>query len=134
MLQPLIDAARIQNLLIEKMPQLERPLSIRELLDCPQFAGASYLQMRDSLKQLHKHGKVRRVPSTSKYLRDRAAFEWIVDKSMVTDFLRGTSAPIQPKFTAAPISPVQDLRIKVNEDASITIITSHIRITIEVPK
>lgn len=124
----LIDIAKMYNIILAKIQHSPLPVTVRELNEMVELAHEAPLRIRDSLKQLHKTGKIIKVPVSSLVdKRERVGYQW----NNKTHLSAGLVAAIQG---AAKPKESDDLRIKVNEDHSITIITKSIRITIEVPQ
>lgn len=111
----------IQNTIESKVRRASSPVTITWLLSCPDLHGSSYASIRSSLEGLRKKGAIIRVPYSDPLgSRDRYGYQW--------------SQEI-PKIQADPKGIIEDdLKIKVNDDSSITIVTNKIRITIEVPR
>ena len=125
-----IDIAKLQNIIIAKIKHSQLPVSVRELGEMVELADEKSIRIRDTLKQLHKKGMIRRVPINSIVdKRERVGYEWAAKVHHVPVDLVKSIQKAQPVDQST-----DDIRIKVNEDHSVTIITKAIRITIEVPQ
>ena len=124
----LIDIAKLYNIITAKLQHAPYALSLSNICECPDLSGEAQVRVRDAVKSLHKRGLVRRVPITVLGGRDRVGYEWV--KTGMKD---GGIIVGQPVTLAKPTEVAQDIRIKVNPDHSVTIITRSIRITVEVP-
>lgn len=124
----LVDIAKMYNIISAKIQHSPLPVTARELGEMVELANEKSIRIRDALKQLHKTGKIIKVPvSTLVDRRERVGYQW----NNKTHVPAGLVAAIQG---AAKPKEVDDLRIKINEDHSITITTPKIKITIEVPQ
>lgn len=125
----IIEIAKMYNILTAKLKHSPVAVSLRVFSEMVELANEKPVRIRDCLKQLHKKGVVRKVPiSTSIDLRERVGYEW-VGRTPQSD-----AKIIQALITPKPVVKTEDdIRIKVNADHSVTIITNAIRITIEVP-
>lgn len=122
----LIDIAKMYNIILAKIQHSPLPVTVRELNEMVELAHEAPLRIRDSLKQLHKTGKIIKVPVSSLVdKRERVGYQW--NNKTHTTASAAMLAQTKPKV-------MDDLRIKVNDDHSVTIITKAIRITIEVPQ
>ena len=127
-MNPFIDIAKLYNIISAKIQHSQLPVTARELNEMVELADEKSIRIRDALKQLHKAGKIIKVPvSTLVDKRERVGYQW----NNKTHVPAGLVAAIQG---AAKPKESDDIRIKVNEDHSITIITKSIRITVEVPQ
>jgi len=124
----LIEIAKLYNIISAKLQHAPYALSIRELNETPDLSSESNVRIRDALKQLHKKGVIRKVPVSSLSGKDKVGYEWVKAGLKDGDVIIG-----QPVTLVKPVVPSEDIRIKVNADQSITIITRSIRITVEVP-
>lgn len=128
-MQELIDIAKMYNIIEAKLKHTDRSVSVRELNEMVELANEKPLRIRDALKQLHKAGKVRKVPYSSAVdRRERTGYEWNNKTHVSPELVKAIQAKSTPR-----VDVDDDIRIKVNEDHSVTIITKAIRITIEVP-
>lgn len=121
-----IDIAKMYNIITAKLQHTPRALSMREFCEMVELSNEKPVRIRDCLKQLHKQGKIRKVPYSSAVdKRERVGYEWVTAHAHAMQY----GSPCPPA-----VKPADDLRIKVNDDHSITITTKAIRITIEVPQ
>lgn len=128
-MQEIIDIAKMYNIISAKIQHSPMPVSARELGEMVELANEKSIRIRDALKQLHKVGKIRRVPISSVVdRRERVGYEWNNKVHVTPELVKAIQARSTPRVDAD-----DDIRIKVNEDHSVTIITKAIRITIEVP-
>jgi hypothetical protein len=125
----IIEIAKMYNIITAKLKHTPLPVSLREFSQMVELAQEQPVRIRDCLKQLHKKGMVRKVPISNNIdMRERVGYEW-VGRTPQSD-----AKIIQALITPKPIVKTEDdIRIKVNSDHSVTIITKAIRITIEVP-
>ena len=124
----LIDIAKMYNIILAKIQHSPLPVTVRELNEMVELAHEAPLRIRDSLKQLHKTGKIIKVPVSSLVdKRERVGYQWNNKTHLSAGLVAAIRSAVKPK-------DADDIRIKVNEDHSITIITKSIRITIEVPQ
>ena len=134
----IIEIAKMYNIIIAKLKHSPVAVSLRVFSEMVELANEKPVRIRDCLKQLHKKGVVRKVPiSTSIDLRERVGYEWVGHAGMAARS-QHAEATLGKILTNTPIvrideQPTDDIRIKVNVDHSVTIITKAIRITIEVP-
>ena len=129
-MNPFIDIAKLYNIISAKIQHSQLPVSARELCEMVELADEKSIRVRDALKQLHKTGKIRKVPISSIVdKRERVGYEWNNKTHVSPELVKA----IQMQSTPKAAEPVDNLRIKVNADHSITIITKTIRITVEVP-
>ena len=124
----LITIAKLYNIITAKLQFAPYALSLSNICECPDLSGESQVRIRDAVKSLHKKGLVRRVPISVLGGRDRVGYEWIKTGMKDGEILVGPAVTL-----AKPVEVQQDIRIKVNADHSVTIITRSIRITVEVP-
>lgn len=128
------DIAKMYNIITAKLKHSSLPVSLREFSEMVDLAGEKPIRIRDCLKQLHKKGMVRKVPiSTSIDLRERVGYEWAGNKFHVPIGLVKAIQELPNQNSTKIAEQADDIRIKVNADHSVTIITKAIRITIEVP-
>lgn len=128
------DIAKMYNIITAKLKHSQLPVSLREFSEMVDLAGEKPIRIRDCLKQLHKKGMVRKVPiSTSIDLRERVGYEWAGNKFHVPIGLVKAIQEMPNQNSTKTTEQADDIRIKVNVDHSVTIITKAIRITIEVP-
>jgi hypothetical protein len=125
----MIEIAKMYNIITAKLKHTPLPVSLREFSQMVELAQEQPVRIRDCLKQLHKKNVVRKVPISNNIdMRERVGYEW-VGRTPQSD-----AKIIQALITPKPIVKTEDdIRIKVNADHSVTIITKAIRITIEVP-
>jgi hypothetical protein len=127
-MNPFIDIAKLYNIISAKIQHSQLPVTARELNEMVELADEKSIRIRDALKQLHKAGKILKVPVSSLVdRRERVGYQW----NNKTHVSAGLVAAVQ---NLAKPKESDDIRIKVNEDHSITIITKSIRITVEVPQ
>jgi len=123
-----IDIAKMYNIITAKLKHSPIAVSLLDFHDMVELANEKELRIRDCLKQLHKKGLVRKVPISQDSGRSRIGYEWCGNRIHVPVAL------VKAIQAAPPVDqPEDDIRIKVNADHSVTIITKAIRITIEVP-
>ncbi|MFI3198165.1 MAG: hypothetical protein QX196_07580 [Methylococcaceae bacterium] len=124
----IIEIAKMYNVITNKLKHSPVAVSLLDFHDMVELANEKEVRIRDCLKQLHKKGLVRKVPISQDSGRSRIGYEW-VGRTPQSD-----AKIIQALITPKPIVKTEDdIRIKVNSDHSVTIITKAIRITIEVP-
>lgn len=123
-----IEIAKMYNIITNKLKHSPIAVSLMDFHDMVELANEKEVRIRDCLKQLHKKGLVRTVPIVQVSGRSRVGYEWVGSKVHVP-------VELVKAIQAAPpvVQPTDDIRIKVNTDHSVTIITKAIRITIEVP-
>jgi hypothetical protein len=137
----IIEIAKMYNIITNKVKHSSLPVTIRELNEMVELADEKAVRIRDCLKQLHKKGLIRKVPiATIVDGRERVGYEWYTSRYT---FAYSTNAPhgdegndihsLRAKDNVPPPEPVDDIRIKINVDHSVTIVTKTIRITVEVP-
>jgi hypothetical protein len=127
-MNPFIDIAKLYNIICAKIQHSQMPVTARELSEMVELADENPVRIRDSLKQLHKTGKIIKVPvSTSFDKRERVGYQWNNKTHLSAGLVAAIQGAVKPKES-------DDIRIKVNEDHSITITTKSIRITVEVPQ
>lgn len=134
----IIEIAKMYNIITAKLKHSPVAVSLRVFSEMVELANEKPVRIRDCLKQLHKKGIVRKVPiSTSIDLRERVGYEWVGHAGMAarSQHAEATLSQIIAKTPIVRIDeqPTDNIRIKVNVDHSVTIITKAIRITIEVP-
>ena len=130
----MIEVAKMYNIITAKLKHSQVAVSILDLHDMVELANESQVRIRDCLKQLHKKGVVRRVPISQDNGRSRIGYEWCGVSGMAARTPQSDAKIIQSLIAPKPIVRSEDdIRIKVNADHSVTIITKAIRITIEVP-
>ena len=154
-------AARTYNILTAKLQHSFVPMSVNGFKDMPELRDAKPVQIRDCLRGLHKKGLIRRAVIYNPANRqERVGYEWArpaagyktsilpmpltepkgiqtktTTQAIISDIPWAEIAACKPGDVAPLTAPtVQDLHLKVNDDGSVTIITSKIRITIEVPR
>lgn len=125
------------------------PLTIGDLLKMPEFGGYKYYRINDYLKQLRKRKLVVQVPVFKPDNKnERFGYVWYEDaiapapKAVSTLVPPIIEEPVNVQHTLSQMNidvsklqvPKKELHIKVNENNSITITTSKVRITIEVPE
>ena len=124
----LVDIAKMYNIISAKIQHSPLPVTARELGEMVELANEKSIRIRDALKQLHKTGKIIKVPvSTLVDRRERVGYQWNNKTHVPANLVAAIQGLAKPK-------EVDDLRIKINEDHSITITTPKIKITIEVPQ
>jgi hypothetical protein len=124
----LVDIAKMYNIISAKIQHSPLPVTARELGEMVELANEKSIRIRDALKQLHKTGKIIKVPvSTLVDRRERVGYQWNNKTHVPANLAAAIQGLAKPK-------EADDIRIKVNEDHSITIITKSIRITVEVPQ
>lgn len=121
----LTESARVYNIVTAKLQHATHALTLNEVLECPDLKGVDMWRIRDCVRSLHKSGKVRKLTVSTPNPRERVGYEWRKPGDTVKEEIEGRSA--KREVTQ------EDLRIRVNQDRSVTIITSKIKITIEVP-
>jgi hypothetical protein len=126
----MIEIAKMYNIITAKLKHSPVAVSLLDFHDMVELTNEKELRIRDCLKQLHKKGLVRKVPISQDSGRSRIGYEWCgrtpqSDAKIIQNL-------ITPKFVPT-VKTEDDIRIKVNADHSVTIITKAIRITIEVP-
>lgn len=127
-MNPFIDIAKLYNIISAKIQHSPLPVTARELGEMVELADEKSIRIRDALKQLHKAGKIIKVPvSTLIDKRERVGYQWNNKTHVPAGLVAAIQGAVKPK-------DADDIRIKVNEDHSITIITKSIRITVEVPQ
>ena len=123
-----IEVAKMYNIITNKLKHSPVAVSLLDFHDMVELAHEKEVRIRDCLKQLHKKGLVRKVPISQDSGRSRIGYEWCGNRIHVPVAL------VKAIQAAPPVDqPTDDIRIKVNADHSVTIITKAIRITIEVP-
>jgi hypothetical protein len=123
-----IEVARMYNIITNKLKHSQVAVSLLDFHDMVELNSEKEVRIRDCLKQLHKKGIVRKVPISQDSGRSRIGYEWCGNRIHVPVAL------VKAIQAAPPVDqPTDDIRIKVNADHSVTIITKAIRITIEVP-
>jgi len=128
-MNPFIDIAKLHNIICAKIQHSQLPVTVRELNEMTELADEKPLRIRDALKQLHKIGRIIKVPVSSLIdKRERVGYQW----NNKTHLPAGLVAAAQNFAKQKEVA--DDIRIKVNEDHSITIITKAIRITVEAPQ
>lgn len=129
-MNPFIDIAKLYNIISAKIQHSQLPVTARELSEMVELADEKTIRIRDALKQLHKAGKIIKVPVSSVIdKRERVGYQWN-NKTHLSPGLVAAAQNLLAKQKEVP----DNIRIKVNEDHSITIITKAIRITVEVPQ
>lgn len=127
-MNPFIDISKLYNIICAKIQHSPLPVTARELNEMVELADENPVRIRDALKQLHKTGKIIKVPvSISFDKRERVGYQWNNKTHVPAGLVAAVQNLAKPKES-------DDIRIKVNEDHSITIITKSIRITVEVPQ
>ena len=130
----MIEVAKMYNIITAKLKHSQVAVSILDLHDMVELANESQVRIRDCLKQLHKKGVVRRVPISLDNGRSRIGYEWCGVSGMAARTPQSDAKTTLALLAPKPIVRSEDdIRIKVNADHSVTIITKAIRITIEVP-
>lgn len=130
----MIEIAKMYNIITAKLKHSPVAVSLRVFSEMVELANEKPVRIRDCLKQLHKKGVVRKVPiSTSIDLRERVGYEWVGNKFHVPIGLVKAIQELPNQNSTKTAEQADDIRIKVNVDHSVTIITKAIRITIEVP-
>ena len=131
----IIEIAKMYNIITAKLKHAQLPVSLREFSQMVELAQEQPERIRDCLKQLHKKGMVRKVPISNNIdMRERVGYEWCGASGMAARTPQSDAKIIQALITPKPtVKTEDDIRIKVNSDHSVTIITKAIRITIEVP-
>ena len=124
----MIEIAKMYNIITAKLKHSPVAVSLLDFHDMVELTNEKELRIRDCLKQLHKKGLVRKVPISQDSGRSRIGYEWC-GRTHQSD-AKIIQALLVPKPT---VKTEDDIRIKVNADHSVTIITKAIRITIEVP-
>jgi hypothetical protein len=125
-----IDIAKLYNIISAKIQHSQLPVTARELNEMVELADEKSIRIRDALKQLHRTGRIIKVPVSSLVdRRERVGYQWNNKPHISPELVKAIQSESTPK-AAEP----DDIRIKVNEDHSITIITKSIRITVEVPQ
>lgn len=129
-----IEVAKMYNIITAKLKHSPVAVSLLDFHDMVELANEKEVRIRDCLKQLHKKGLVRKVPISQDSGRSRIGYEWCGVSGMAARTPQSDAKIIQALVTPMPIVKTEDdIRIKVNADHSVTIITKAIRITIEVP-
>jgi hypothetical protein len=121
-MEAVIHISKVENIVTAKLQHSRIPLSIGMIQQCPDLKDAKFEQIRDLLRRMKERGQVRAVPVSNPGTKDRIGYEWIAD---------GQTRPHLPPPVKALLDEV---RLKINDDHSITITTPKIRVTIEVPK
>ena len=136
----MIEIAKMYNIITAKLKHSPVAVSLLDFHDMVELTNEKELRIRDCLKQLHKKGLVRKVPISQDSGRSRIGYEWCGNKVHVSAGLVKAiqDMPHQAVIASGKLAPPppdvpDDIRIKVNADHSVTIITKAIRITIEVP-
>lgn len=130
----IIEIAKMYNIITAKLKHAQLPVSLREFSQMVELAQEQPVRIRDCLKQLHKKGVVRKVPISNNIdMRERVGYEWVGAAGMTARSQHTEAAP-PTHIVRTDEQSTDDIRIKVNVDHSVTIITKAIRITIEVPK
>lgn len=128
-----IEVAKMYNIITNKLKHSPVAVSLLDFHDMVELANEKEIRIRDCLKQLHKKGLVRKVPISQDSGRSRIGYEWCGNKAQPT-YKENIARTIDTINNSTPIVKTEDdIRIKVNADHSVTIITKAIRITIEVP-
>jgi hypothetical protein len=121
-MEAIIETAKIENIVRAKLQHSPAPISLGILMECPDLRGAAEHRIKNQLSILRREGKIRVVPMKFPGRADRVGYEWIK---------AGEAKPEMPK----PVQKlIDEVRLKINDDHSITITTPKIRVTIEVPK
>lgn len=128
-----VTIAKMYNILTNKLKHSPVAVSLLDFHDMVELANEKEVRLRDCLKQLHKKGLVRKVPISQDSGRSRMGYEWVSNKTQPS-YKENIAHTIDIINKSTPIEqPADDIRIKVNADHSVTIITKTIRITVEVP-
>jgi hypothetical protein len=121
-MEAIIETAKVENIVKAKLQHSLAPLSMGIIMECPDLKGVAQHRIKHQIDMLKREGKVRTIPMIFPGRTDRVGYEWV--KS-------GDAKPELPK----PVQKlVDEVRLKINDDHSITITTPKIRVTIEVPK
>jgi hypothetical protein len=129
-MNPFIDIAKLYNIISAKIQHSQLPVTARELNEMVELADEKSIRIRDALKQLHKAGRIIKVPVSSLVdRRERVGYQWNNKTHISPELVKAIQSESTPK-----VAEPDDIRINVNEDHSITIITKSIRITVEVPQ
>jgi len=116
-----MEAAKVYNVLEAKLKHAKVPLSIKLIKECPDLKNSKEHQVRDCLRNMTKRGLISRVPIFEG--RDRVGYKWGGDT--------------QPDPVNAPKkagAKQEEVRLRINPDKSITILTTKFKVTIEVPE
>jgi len=122
-MEAVIHISKVENIVTAKLQHSRMPLSIGMIQQCPDLNDAKFEQIRDLLRRMKERGQVRTVPVNNPGTRDRIGYEWIHDQ-----------ASPRPSLPPPVKALLDEVRLKINDDHSITITTPKIRVTIEVPK
>jgi hypothetical protein len=121
-MEAIIETAKIENIVKAKLQHSPSPLSMGLIMECPDLRGVTQHRIKHQIDVLKRDGKVRVIPMTFPGRSDRVGYEWVK---------QGDAKPDLPK----PVQKlIDEVRLKINDDHSITITTPKIRVTIEVPK
>jgi hypothetical protein len=137
MMNVLADIAKVYNILEAKLQHSRVPLSLNMLCGCPDLAGFKPTQIRDCLRHMVKKGKVSRVPIFEG--RDRVGYIWGKTEAPET-VTKPAEKEKESRFVFNPVNkfnPVdkqEEVRLRINPDKSITILTAKFKVTIEVPE
>lgn len=123
-MEALTDIARVYNILEAKLEHSSVPLSLKDFCDMAELAGHKETQVRDCLRSLVSKGKAYRTPIFRG--RDRIGYTRC-EEQPVPGFTAPSKKPVEVK-------PKEEIRLRVNPDKTVTIVTTHFNITIEVPK
>ncbi len=123
------DQATIVGRVHARLKDAAGPMTIRQLAESL-LCGTAAVQY--AAKVLHTRGIARKVPYRPTDGRGSERFGWEYIRP-VNMFDAANPSKEVDNLLAAFAKPVEDIRIKVNEDKTITIVTGKIRITIEVP-
>jgi hypothetical protein len=119
-MEAIFEVAKVYNILEAKLKHSKVPLSLSTIMLCPDLKGAKPTQVRDCMRGLVSRNLAHRCPIFEG--RDRVGFMWGAPPK----------APNIPLPT--PTKSVEEVRLRINPDKSVTILTSKFKVTIEVPE
>jgi hypothetical protein len=121
-MEAVIHISKVENIVVAKLQHSRVPLSIGMIQECPDLKDAKFEQIRDLLRRMKERGQVRAVPVVNPGRKDRIGYEYVHGQTI--------ARPPLPE----PVKKILDeVRLKINDDHSVTITTPKIRVTIEVP-
>lgn len=127
------DVIKVYNVIETQLKAAKgQPLTVNDFLLNPDLKGEERYRILDCLKQLHNKKLVYKVPVHNLHnKKEKVGYIWKESATPETSVIE--PAKIEVPKTQKEKQVPEDLRIKINDDKSITIITEKIRITIEVP-
>jgi hypothetical protein len=120
-MEALKDTAKTYNVIEARLQHTTSPMSLNDFCDMPELADVKTTQVRDCLRHLVKLGKAHKTPIFVG--RDRVGYLW------------GKGQPtVETPVKSMPALKQEEVRLRINPDKSISILTSKFKITIEVPE